>query len=326
MEKNNLQSNPAQITKELVQASYNVELTRLNYQKVLQDAENINWTPENIKEDLLAQAKFVASKLTEKKEIDKRPLIDAGKIYQAQYNSVFNPINDVISRKATERKLLADKLQREEDEALAEAERNNAIKRTIVHFVSEITNQITEADTDDKIVLSEKKVGSEMSRKSYYGIHINDLKEQCEALKPLIKKQKEYIRVLSSLNKGTDSAMQKGDDHTAVELRQQAEELKSVIDENKIRLQQLALQQVENSDSYVGIPTISAPNASRTTWKWRVDDLQLLFKKMPHLIDLIPNKEKIDAILKEKRESGQMNGKREDKMFGITFYEEKTFK
>lgn len=326
MEQNNLPSNPAQITKELVRVGFNIEATRLNYEVILQSVEDIVWTRTNIDQPLLEPAKFIASKLTEKKEQDKRPFIDAGKIIQSEYNDFFNPINDAISRKANERKALAGKIQEEEDNVKREADRINTISSTIATFISNITNDITASDNDKMIIAAEMRIGSELSRKNIYMEFLPNLKEQCEELKPLIKKQKEYVRVLKDVNKNQAAAIASGDDSTAVEMRMKAEEMKEIIDENKIRLQQKAFEQVENSNIYVGEPTTIAPNATRTTWKWRVDDLALLFKKMPGLVDLVPNKDKIDAILKEKRTNGEMEGKREEKMFGITFYEDKSYK
>lgn len=326
MEQNNLPSNPAQITKELVKASFQIESTRLNYQKVLQAAENIVWTKENINEDLLAPAKFVAAKLTDKKEADKRPFIDAGKIIQTEYNSVFNPINDVISRKAEEKKVVARKIEQEAFAANAEIERQNNIKRSIISFIASITNDITEADTDKAIYSAEMRIGTELSRKNFYQEFMQNFREQCDELKPLIKKQKEYIRILRDVNKSQEAAEAQGDEAALVDLRIKAEGMKEFIDENKVRLQQKAFEQVENSDIAVGVPTAVAPNAARTWWKWRVDNIDLLDKKMPHLVDRIPNKEKIDQILADKRESGELSGKNELSFNGITFYLEKSYK
>lgn len=326
MEQIVLPSNPALITKEVATASFNVELTRLKYQEVLQAVENVEWTEKNINEDLLAPARLVASKLTDKKDQDKRPIIDAGKVIQNAYNEVFNPLNDAISRKTNEKKLLAEKIQREIDLANRERQRVADINTAIFTFIAAITNEITEADTDAKIVLAEKKIGSEGTRKNVYQEFVPQLKDQCEELKPLIKKQKEFVKALAEAEKAQKDAMAKGDDSTAVEMRTKAEELKDVIDENKIRLQQKAFEQIEESSPVVGMPTAIAPNASRTMWKWRVDDVKTLFKKNPELVDLIPNKEKVDQILRDKKESGELDGKSELSMNGITFYQDKSYK
>lgn len=326
MEQSNLPSNPAQITKELVKASFNLDTTRLNYFKVLQSTKNIVWTRENINEDLLSPAKLVASKLTDRKEVYKRPHIEAGKIIQAEYNSVFNPLNDEISLKAAEKKKLADQIQKEQDEANAEIERLKNIRYTMINFIQTVSNDISESSTDSQIVLIEKKIGSEISRKTFYSDYFEDFKSQCEELKPLIKKQKDYIKFLISLEKSKLDAMSKGDESKAVDLRQQAEDLKDIIEEGKLRIQQKAFEQVENSDINVGIPIDTAPDATRTMWKWKVDDVQILFKKRPDLVDLVPNKEIIDSILRSMRETGELKGKREEKLYGITFYQDKSYK
>lgn len=326
MEEKNLPSNPAQVTKEVVKASFNIELTRLEYQKVLQSIEDIAWTRENIDKDLLAPGNFVAKKITEKKEAMKRPFIDAGKVIQEEYNGVFNPINDAISRKANERKKLALQIQEENDKANAEVDRINGINQAMANFISNITNDITSADNEKMIVALEMRIGSEVARKNIYQELLPKMKEQCEELKPLIKKQKEYIKAQKELEKNTAKAIAAGDDDKAVELRQKAEEMKETIDENKLRLQQKAFEQVENSDTAVGMPTATAPKASRTWWTWEVTDPTILFKKRPDLVDLVPNKKKIDEIFDKMKENGDFEGKREVTLSGIRFFEEKSFK
>ncbi len=326
MELSNLPSNPAQITKELVKASYQIEKTRLNYEAVLQQAESIVWTRENINEDLLAPAKFVAAKLTEKKDKDKRPFIDAGKVIQNEHNDVFNPLNDAISRKAFEKKQLADVIQKEKDVADAEIRRISNIDATIFKFILTVTEDISMADNDKVIAAIEMRIGSETTRKNIYQEKIKDLKQQCENLRPLIKKQKEYIRTLNAASTQQKAAEKSGDEARAVELREKADEIKEFIDENKIRIQQKALEQIENNETYVGEPTDDAPSATRSWWKWRVDDVKLLSKKLPSLTMISPNKEAIDALLAEKRDSGELKGMNEFRLPGLTFYLEKSYK
>ncbi len=327
MEQTNLPSNPAQVTLELVKATFNIELTRLDYQKVLQQIEDIVWTRENIDKDLLAPAKFVANKITEKKEAIKRPYIDAGKIIQNEYNGVFNPINDAISRKANEKKILADQMQKEADQANAEAERIRTINSTMATFISNITNEITTADNEKVIAALEMRIGSEITRKNIYQELLPQMKEQCEALKPLVKMQKDYIKKLKEATKQQAAATATGDDEKAVEMRAKAEDLKETIEENKLRLQQKAFEQVENSDTSVGMPTAVAPKASRKWWTWEVTDVNALYKKRPELVDLVPNRVKIDEIFDKMKASGDFsNGNTEIFLNGIRFYEEKSFK
>jgi hypothetical protein len=326
MEQTQLPSNPAQVTKALAKASFSMEAARLNYQVVLQSIEDIQWTRENIDQDLLAPAKEVAAKLTEKKDKDKRPFIDAGKVIQTEYNDLFNPINDAISRKANERKKLADDLQKEADNAARENERISGINSAIVSFISNMSNEITLAQTDKQIASLEMRIGSEMNRKNIYNEFLPTLKEQCDSLKPLIKKQKEYVRTLAELEKQQGAAIATGNEEKAVELQEKAEALKEVVEENKLRIQEEAYKQAGNTGIVVGEPTVMAPKATRTTWKWRVDNVKELYKKQPDLVDLIPNKEKIDEILRQKREDGSLDGKREETINGIVFYEDKSYK
>lgn len=326
MEQNMLPSNPAQITKELVKASFNVEITRLDYHKILQSAADIIWTRENIDQPLLAPAEYVAKKITEKKERDKRPFIDAGKVIQNEYNSIFNPLNDIISQKIEEKKKLIRVMQLEEEREQAEKSRISSIENGIITFIHSVTNEITQAEDDSTIVLVEKRIGSESKRENFYQEFLPKLKQQCAELKPLIVKQKEYIRKMQLLKKQQSEAELKGNDSKAVELRQKAEELKEVIEESKIMIQQKAFEQIESSNSLVvGESTIASPKATRSWWKWRVDDIHKLSKKCPELVEYIPNKAKIDELLAQKRESGELDGQKEININGLVFYLEQNF-
>lgn len=326
MEQTNLPSNPAQVTGALVKADFNIELTKLKYQEILQSVESITWTRENIGEDLLAPGNFVAKKITDKKELMKRPFIDAGKVIQNEYNSVFNPLNDALSRKANEKKKLAEQIQREDDLANAEILRVKTINDTMVNFISNITNEITLADNEKVIAALEMRIGSEGTRKNVYQELLPTFKEQCEALKPLIKKQKEYIKTLKAVEKSQGVATAEGDDDKAIALRAKAEEMRETIEENKLRLQQQAFQSVEHSEVVVAMPTATAPKATRTWWTWDVPEPRELYRKKPDLVDLVPNKQKIDAIFDTMKANGDFNGKREIMVDGIRFFEEKSYK
>jgi hypothetical protein len=51
----------------------------------------------------------------------------------------------------------------------------------------------------------------------------------------------------------------------------------------------------------------------------------MLYKKMPHLIDLTPNKDKIGELLEVKKADGTLKDVEELKIFGLTLYLEKLY-
>jgi hypothetical protein len=46
---------------------------------------------------------------------------------------------------------------------------------------------------------------------------------------------------------------------------------------------------------------------------------------MPHLVKLVPDDDAIELLLKTKKADGSLADKMEDKLFGITFYNDKSF-
>lgn len=315
------------ITEETVKATFALEAQRLNYQKVLQAVENIKFTPENVNEDLLEPGKLVLRQIAGTKETLKRPLLDAGKIVEASYKAYFNPLEEVINRKAEEKKAVALKIFNENRLIQLEREKQEAISKSISDFIFNATNFITNATDDSQIVLIQKRIGTETSREGYYEDQLTDLKERCNSLKPIIESQKKIIRELKEIERQQAEAEAAQDEERMILLREKREEIVEILDETKIKLQEKAFEQVATHiPVYVGESVTDNVRASRTTWKYRVDNIELLAKKMPHLVTVIPNDEKIKELLAVKRADGSLKGKMEESFFGITFYEDKSFK
>jgi hypothetical protein len=323
---NNLPVNAVLITDELVQANYNLELTRFNYQRTLQELENVKFTRENVNDDLLKPGKEILAFLEKKKDADKKPFTEANSKIQSVYNGFYKPIDEIIKRKANERGVIVKKMDAEKAEENRVREQAVAIQKAIIFFVNNMTTEITSAETDEQIVLLEKKIGSETTRTTFYGDFINDLKTRCEVLKPLIKDQKEYIRKLKLVEQQTADEMSKGNDFAAVKLREEAEGLKAVIDENKIRLQETAYSQANNLETIVPESMDTTPKGRKLPWKFRVDDINLLAKKMPLFVTLVVNEEAAKEYIKANKDAWDNASQSEVKLFGLTFFQEKSYK
>lgn len=314
------------ITNAIVKADFNIELSRLKYQEMIQYVENIVWDRENVHKDMLAEAKLVAKKLSDKKDEMKRPYIDAGKIIQEEFNNLYNPLIEVINRKVSEKRIIAEKIQKENDIAAAEAERIGAINERILNFIVNITNEITESDDAATIVNIEKRIGSETARTGVYMEFIPLLKQKCNEIKPLISRQKDFIRSLKKIESEKQVSIKSGDENSVLAAMESAQDLRSTIDENKILIQEKALNVVESANVVVATPTTPYVRASRTWWTWEVKDVSELYKKQPDMVELVPNKNKIDEFMKRLKEDGTLEDKKEVVINGVRYYENKSFR
>ncbi len=319
---------PEKVTKELAKASFSVELIRDNYEKLLQDAENITFTKENIKEDhaVFKTIRSVMKKLVDSKDVKKEPYKKAGQAIQEAFNELYKPLEDVLNRKITEFTKVNNEIKAENDRLEKEKLQQEQVQATINTFINQTTTLIANAKDDTKIVSIQKAIGSEKARSGYYGVHLDTLKSACDNLTPLINERKEHIRELSKMKEQQAKALQDGDIQKATDLMEEIEFKDIQLSENVIRIQEKAFEQVLNTaEVVVAEPTAEVVAPRRSSWKWRIDDMQSLAKKLPHLVEITPIKQKIDELLATKKAEGALKDIEELKISGLTLYLEKTY-
>jgi signal transduction histidine kinase len=327
MTTNNLPEKVEHITKSIVQSVFGLELAAENYQKLLQDAENIVFTRENINQDYsaLKQLRDLRTVLKKSKDAKKRPFIDANSAIEDAYKELDKPIEDVLARKTAEFQKVNEEIKAENLKIQQEQQRKVEIQQSITSFINNTTTSITNAITDSEIVRIQKAIGSEKARVSYYKEYIDVLKESCDNLNSLINSRKSFIRESEEIKKKEAEALKSGDIQTATDLMERKELLQAEMAENTIRIQEKAFEQAVNIEVIVPEPNAEVVAPRRKSWKWRVDDVQLLYKKMPHLVELTPCKEKIDDLLNMKKAEGALKDVEELKIFGLTLYLEKLY-
>ncbi len=315
---NNL--NPA-----IIKASFDLEASKKGYQKMLQKIASIEVTRDNVNDDLTKEAREISKYLTDKKDADSKPFLEAHKAIMTAYNGLNNPIKAETDRIAARKKIVADEINEEKRIQREEQEKITRQKTAIVDFINRVALLISDAKTDTDIVSIEKLLGSEKTKTSVYGDFISDLANQCEGLRPKIKEQKEQIRNLQDIEAKQKEAMETGDIDEVTKLEEEKEYITQVIAETGIRIHEKAFELA--SEIEVLAPDIedTAPKG-RSNWKWRVDNITLLSKKMPHLVKLVPDEEAIDELLKNKKTDGSLKDKEEESFNGITFFNDKTYR
>ncbi len=306
-------------------AAFDLEANKKNYQKLLQNLSSVVVTKDNVNDDLTKEGRDVLKVLTEKKDEASKEPLQWHKDIMAVFKSLHDPLKEQTERIASEKKVVALQVEKETAVQLAEQNRIASAKTAIVDFTNKVANLIKDAKTDTDIVSIEKMIGLEKTKKTVYHEFLPDLVIQCDGLRPQIKDQKDNIRQLQLVQEKEKVALESGNVNDAIALREEREYIETVIQETGIRIHEKAYEQATTID-IVAPEVIDTAPKGRSNWKWRVDDIKLLQKKMPHLVKLVPDDEAIDLLLKTKKSEGTFEGKLEEKWNGITFYNDKTYK
>lgn len=308
----------------IVKAAFDLEAARVNYQELLQYISGLEISRENVNDDITKEARDVLKALTESKDAQSKEPLQWHRDIMANYKSLHDPLEESIKRVLGDKKTLSLKIQEESRIQLAEQSRINNAKSAIITFVNQVAVLISEAKTDDEIVSIEKKIGLEKTKKNVYQEFLPDLITQCDGLRPQIKTQKETVRELQKVVEEERVALEIGDAVSAAELRGKREHYEQIIQETGIRIHETAFEQASTIEIVAPEVMDTAPKG-RTNWKWRVDDIKLLQKKMPHLVKLVPDEIAIGSLLATKRLDGSLKDKLEETLFGLTFYNDKSF-
>lgn len=313
-----------------VKALIMLELTKLfgNIQKIIQEAADIQFDKNNLKEDH-QPLKKLRKLVTEANAIIKaqgKPYYTAYKMWNDAGKQFIEPLSKVLDEKTKQFTELAESLRKENELIEQQNRLTLAIRDDISRFVNETTFKITSANTHLEIANIQKLIGSEKSREKHYGNQLNDLKTACDGLNPLINKRKEFIKADIALEEEQKKASETGNQDKLIELAEKKESLNEEIQENALRLQEKAFEEIINVPKIEITESMSeSVKARRSAWKWEIEDIELLKKKMPDLVELCPIKSKINELLDAKKADGSLNGIDKLDFNGIIFYLEKRY-
>jgi hypothetical protein len=324
---NELTSVPA-ISPKVVETQIVSALNRagIKYQQLLQSAENISFTRETINQDYapLKQLREAITAIEKEHKAGKKPYKEAGDTWDAAKKSLTAPLTEILDRKTAEYTLLVNEIRLENERLQKEKLRIEGIHHTMNNVLLDFSQKISSATTDKQLLEIEKLINLECTRQNKYAELLDDFKTRAEPIRGLIKAQKQVVRVAEETRAKAEQAMQKGDDETYIALTEKQELLGLEMQENVQSVLETSLNQVLDAEPSVVVPEADTPiiKARRKLWKWRVDSIETLYRKRPDLVDLVPNKERIDAILNELKQDKKFMG---STVNGIEFYQEELF-
>lgn len=296
----------------------------LQYQQLLQEGENLKFTKDNLVEQ---GASLKTLRTVQKKLGDiENPYTANWKAWNEARKSLVDPVSDLLKRKEAEYRKLAIEIEAEKKQAEQEKERVSGIKQAIDSFFIAQSQAIAGAKTLGELTAIEKIIGSHKANKARYSEFLPELVAKAETLTPLIKQQKDNIRKLEAVKEAESKAAESGDDQAVLDAMEAKEALQNKFDEVNIKAQEQAVGMATKAE--VVTPEVvlpSAPKPRRTTFEWECYDLDLLHKKMPHLVTLTPNKEKLDELLTTKRLEGAFIGTDSIDYFGCKLFIKKSY-
>lgn len=311
---------------ELVKTTINLELTKagLNYQKLLQDAENIVFSKEDLDQDYssLKKLRDTRKKIDDIRKIRKKPYKDAADREDAAAKSLIDPIDDVLDRKTKEYAAVASEIKRERDMVQQEENRKAGIQLAMNNFILHKSSEIASATTDEQLVRIESLINLECTRKNTYEEYLDEFKAACLPLRELLKTQKEQIRAIKKLDSEIDAAFASDDDGKAIELQGRKEEISAHIENIKTQVQEQAI----SSSVYIPVQVApAAPKARMKRWTTEIVDVERAFSKCRDLLDISLNAKRIGEKLNEVKAELIKEGKTDIVIDGIRYYQEEKY-
>lgn len=264
------------ISKEIIGAQFNKELTALKYQEALTRLNELEVTEDTLPDTQahIKKARGFLKKFEEIKTTGKAESLRIGRLWDTVFNELKLPFETAIDDKENKVNEVAKKIAEENRKKENERLRVEGIKTAIDTFIFDQTRLIADAKTDTTLIGVEKMIGSHKANNSRYQELLPTLIERCSELLPLIKKQKENIRELEDLKIKEAAAIASGDDAKVLEIQEAKEVVTYAIDEAKVVVQETAINSAMNSPSApIEVETISfTPRARRTSWEYEIVD------------------------------------------------------
>ncbi len=313
---------PEQLTEQVIKAFFAKEISRKEYQEVLKNLEKVKPTTENLPE-VERVMKDVAGVVKKLKQFAK----DIAAPYDKTHGNILKAMTDLLSAIETkvaiinaEKNARNEELEAEKAKANAEKARIDNIKNTMVAFINNCTAFIATATSDKQIINIQKRIGTEKSKKGFYAEFMPDLIDKTAALDELIEERKLYIKKEAELSAAAIEALKNDDVEAAAEIREQQEQLETDMEENILRLQEEAFQQISNDETVYVPEPVGEALKGRNYWRWEVEDLHKLYKKRPDLVILTPNREAIDQMMAANRDQWNKEGKKDAVLDTIKFF------
>lgn len=309
-----------------VEQKFRQDVARLNYQAILQSVHDIQFTRENVHEDLLIPANTLVKSLADKKLEAKRPYLDVVSRIDEVFNSLHKPLLDAITEKAAERKRLVQQINAENAQIEAEKHRKLLIQTKIKEYIQKWSD-IASNSTSTALL---NKVESDINLAKGRTLEFKDLHdefvEKCNTILPIIKQRKVLAAELEAVSAQQKEAEAENDIDKHVETLKKKDEINQQLRQSTEEVLETTFASLTFDDTVIGESVTPSIKPSRQTWKWIVNDIKLLAKKHPDLVQLVPNESAIKELMRKIKEDKRNKKAGKCVMDGIMFFIEESYK
>jgi len=309
------------ISLELIKSQFSLELSKENYSKLLQQAEAISFTKDNIEGNYepLKKLRSVLKTVDNVHAKGKAEALAVCQMWDAAKRDIKKPIEDVLARKTAEYTKIANEIAEEKFQQQKEIFRVSGIKSTIENTVLNFAQKIAACQTNKELVDVERLINFEKNSaqsKSKYQEFLPDAVEKLDSLSVAVKKQKDLVKQLTKLEAVINEE--------SIELVEKKEELQNRFEESKLTIQEAAINSSTNGGIEVAQEVLPQIKPRRSVWTYEVKDLSTTAKKMPSWVRMELNEGVVDEYLKAKKAEG-LDDKEEFEVAGVRFFIQKTY-
>lgn len=316
-----------QITKELVAARLIPKVTKEGMPKLLEALKNIQVSRETVKVNFenLTKAMNLYTLLSEWREEELSPFKEQIKSINAGYALYMDQLLEILENVEPQFSALHRQIKMDQKAHESAAGQQVAIRKEYIEFVQRIIQLVLIAPDNKEVTRIQALIGSEKSREKHYGDFFETVKVSCDQLLELLTGRKGFLKEQAKKQKEYDKAVEINDLPRAAQLKEEMEFQERVLTQNGDAIAENAFQQIAAIDLTTDEFEMEGIKPRLSRWGWRVDDIELLFKKIPGLVTKEPNKKAIGAFMKEKTDEGNLNELEDNVFSGLVIFKKNWF-
>jgi len=294
------------LTPELVKSKLQIVLTKTeqSIQALHDKKKELVFNEDNLEviKSYLDGCRKIVKTVEEERTKMKEPYLQGGRTVDAGAKLISAEVEGLIADVDKQYQKICKEVAEEARKAETEKQRKANILSEIDNFFIAQSQAIANATDPQELVRIEKLIGSHKSA-ARYGEFLPLMAQKAQILAELIRTAKDAIKKIAELRAKESLAEASGDDQAILDSREAQEQLLAKISEIGEVVQTEAINMAVNSGVVEPeILTPSAPKPRRVSYKYQIIDEKLAAKA--GLMKLVPDEEKIDAILAGKRKDG----------------------
>lgn len=252
--------------------------------------------------DFISKVKEAKKKVEAERVALKKPHKDNGDAVDDGAKLVVSELDQMLKKAGTKYTAMVTEQNRLKKIQDDEDKRVKDIKEAIDTTIMTYSTKIAEAKDLPTLLDLERRLNLETANEKKYQEQLPDLKIRCEAIRSLLSLQKQNVKSLGGLEDEAALAFVTGADEKLEAIEAKKEEISGKVEETRTRIQETAINQSTASGPSRATQVYTTVKAKRTTVSWIIYDIELLFKKHPELVQLMANKDEIDAYIKTRKE------------------------